>query len=241
MKVNKYHSEHYQTLQDINRYRTINDVKYLLMSAENSMREAGLTPTQIKTYSAFFSFQFLVAGRVSEVYDTKLKDIYIKKESNQLFIYIILPNRKNRKETKKIGIIWYKNPAEQYFIKKIIEYIYSRYVMLGFKKEDFKKILFKKLPEAESVIVNEPLFVNPKPITKKKLYRMLIFNVFTKYFGINSHFVRSIRASIMVNQYNFSAKELQKFLGHSSIVSSEPYINLDFRKIKYKLVSENVI
>lgn len=243
MKMSRevYHSKHYQSLEDVHQYRKVADVKYLLMSAEQAMKKAGYTPTQVKTYSAFFSLQFLTAGRLSEVYDIKLKNIYVKKESGQWFLFVLMPNRKSRKTTKKISLIWIDNPAERLFVNRVMSYIKYRYNILEISKDKHNKVMQKKLPEIASVIGEELLFINPTPKIHKKLYRMLLTKQYNQFFKINTHFVRSLRASILVNQYNFSSKELQKFLGHTTIVSSEPYINLDINKIKYKLVSANVI
>lgn len=236
-----YHSEHYQTLEDVHQYRKVADVKYLLMSAEQEMKKAGYTPIQVNTYSAFFSLQFLTAGRLSEVYDTKLKHIYVKKEAGQWFLFVLMPNRKSRKSKKKISLIWIENPVERIFVNRVISYIKYRYNILEIPKSQHTKVMKKKLPEVEPIIGEEPLFLNPTPKVHKKLYRMALTKQYNQFFKINTHFVRSLRASILVNQYNFTPKELQKFMGHTNIVSSEPYINLDINKIKYKLVSANVI
>lgn len=64
------------------------------------------------------------------------------------------------------------------------------------------------------------------------LRQTAIYNNTTRYVGINPHFFRKLRASHLLEYYGLGVKELQQYLGWSSVLSSEPYLRISKAGIK---------
>jgi len=156
---------------------------------------------------ALVSALYITGGRASEVATIQLKDITIEDG----WIYIRLNNRKNRRNPRKE--IMANLEVEKVFLNWLVKYYNYRLSIVN--------------------DLDAPLF----PIVKGKEYNVFnsqqaIYNMTTRYTGINPHFFRKLRASHLLEYYGFDIKPLQQYLGWSSVLSSEPYLKISKAGIK---------
>jgi len=226
------HSEYYRSLSDIKEWRFIKDVKTLILMAEHRMRKHKLKEFCIVRNKAVGAMMYLSAGRVLEVNDLYIKDLKIYE--NRLHVQYMsmdLPNRKNRKQRHKRNIANFKN--EKFFIDCIYTY-YRLLIKMTNPEINVKKLIYGKYEITPEIadILNRPLWVT---IVNKKLKVDSLRRLFYNFYHINSHTFRKIRLTHLVIHYNMSAKEVQNFAGHSSVVSSEPYINITNKDFEAKM------
>lgn len=231
-KIN-HHSDYYKTLADTDEWRFIRDVKELVLKSEYFMHKDNQKELVILRNMAIGSMLYITAGRVSEVTNLKIKDLKIYENKLHFrYMSVYLQNKKNRTQKFKKNIANFKN--EKFFIDVIYKY-YRQRVKLADPNVNAKKLIYGMYENDDHIndVLELPLFVNIK--TLGKYTRDSIRKMTTKYYKVNSHTFRKIRLTHLVRHYNMSAKEIQKFAGHSSIISAEPYINITNRDFESKM------
>jgi integrase len=234
MNINHQHTKNYHTLKDVDNYQYLWDIKTWIQDAELKMQSQGYDHTRILRDKAVFAITYVTAGRVSEIANIKLYDMYMYISNSRKYLMIKLTNKKNKKEIVKYCISNYKN--ESYFIDTIYQYYKLRLKEEGLNYNP-KKLIYRDFDDYQNIIpiLNKPFAVayictsgNIMPDTiRRALGFSRIQRIFNKWFNTNHHFLRHVRLTHLSNIYRMSAKEIEKFAGHSSILSAEPYIRIN--------------
>lgn len=202
------HSGNYHYLSDVSDYKlSVLVNQFLNMPKIMRKRIPKANKFAIFRNLAIISALYITGGRASEVATIQVKDVTFENG----WIYIRLNNRKNKKNPRKE--IMANLDIEKVFLNWLVKYYHYRLNMV----ED----------------LNAPLF----PMIKGKEYdcylpQQAIYNMTTRYCGINPHFFRKLRASHLLEYYGFDIKPLQQYLGWSSVLSSEPYLMISKAGIK---------
>ena len=201
------HSIHYKYLEDVSDYKLSNLVGLWNTLPDIIIKRVPNTKKEaVLRNLAICSALYITGGRASEVATIRLKDITFEEG----WIYIRLNNRKNKKNPRKE--IMARLDIEEVFLKWLVKYYKYRLNM--------------------SNDLDDPLF----PMLKGDvcLSRQAVYNMTTKYIGINPHFFRKLRASHLLEYYELDVKALQQYLGWASVLSSEPYLRISKAGIKKK-------
>lgn len=203
------HSASYHFLDDVMDYK-LSDLVRLWNKMPNIMRKNRPKSNEkiINRNLALISALYITGGRASEVAEIKLKDISFEDS----WIYIRLINRKNKINKRKE--IMADFDIEKPFIKWLVKYYHYRIN----QTDDLETYLFPMMQ-------GEVEYDTP-------LRQTAIYNNTTRYVGINPHFFRKLRASHLLEYYGLGVKELQQYLGWSSVLSSEPYLRISKAGIK---------
>lgn len=207
--VKRKHSIFYKQLEDVTDYKLSTLVMVwnklpLIMRKRNPLAKARLIFRNLAICSALY----ITGGRASEVANIRLRDITF--EDN--WIYIKTDNRKNKKRQKKE--IMANLEVEKVFLKWLVKYYQYRLKM----NEDLETPLFPNM--------------NGEKEYNVCLSQQAIYWTTTQYIGLNPHFFRKLRASHLMEYFDFTPKELQQYIGWASFVSSEPYVILSKSGIK---------
>jgi integrase len=201
-------SKNYKTLADVSDYSLFH-LKLLYNKLPKLVRKAYPTLSQnnILRNCALFSCAYLTGGRISEVLSVKFKNV--RKDGEWLILR--LPNKKNIKTTWKDAII--NIEVEKPFMKHFVKY-YIMKLSTGADLDDY-------------------MFTTHKS-KNKRMQRSTAYRIFCKTLKANPHFFRKLRASHLLEHFNFDAKMLQQYMGWATIISSEPYLKVSTIGIKRK-------
>ena len=203
------HSAYYHFLDDVMDYK-LSDLVRLWNRMPNIIKKNRPNAKEkiVNRNLALISALYITGGRASEVSEIKLKDISFEDS----WIYIRLINRKNKINKRKE--IMADFDIEKPFIKWLVKYYHYRIN----QTDDLETYLFPMMQ-------GEVEYDTP-------LRQTAIYNNTTRYVGINPHFFRKLRASHLLEYYGLGVKELQQYLGWSSVLSSEPYLRISKSGIK---------
>jgi integrase len=203
------HSPYYLTLDDVIDYK-LSDLVRLWNRMPNIIKKNRPNAKEkiVNRNLALISALYITGGRASEVSEIKLKDISFEDS----WIYIRLINRKNKINKRKEIIADYE--IEKPFIKWLVKYYHYRIN----QTDDLETYLFPMMQGDKEYNA---------PLGQDAIYRNT-----TRYVGINPHFFRKLRASHLLEYYGLGVKELQQYLGWSSVLSSEPYLRISKAGIK---------
>jgi integrase len=246
-KLALHHGKHYKPLDAVEGYKTVADIKIWLEEGESKMIARNVTPDLITRNLGAFCLAYLSAARLGEYTQLQMNDFKIIETYRGSFLVIRLPNLKHPKIHIKHTIIALAN--ESFFTKYIFDYYNLRLIQLNIKipmkyllnRNKYYNTLsqdkINKIKTINKLFNNQPFFVSrfQKPLK----YRGLIY-MFNRYFDCNAHFLRHVRASMLLNLYGFNLKQLQFYLGHSMVSSSEPYLKVDSSNIELKLADANL-
>ncbi|HRT03523.1 MAG TPA: site-specific integrase [Candidatus Diapherotrites archaeon] len=150
---------------------------------------------------AILSALYITGGRSAEIVGIRLQDITIEDG----WLYIRLPNKKNKRQKSKVIVA--NIDIEHIFIKYLVYYYeYRLKEVSDLSTPLFPKFTKKRMKETEALLP------------------AAVYKIATRCISINPHFFRKIRASHLLEYYNFDVKALQQYMGWSSIISSEPYL-----------------
>lgn len=180
---------------------------------------------------AMVAFLYLTACRVSEVVryiiEKNLKRQVVKnrksKDGKMLDAPILKREYKGRSILKKqiemrgntLVISSVRSLKRRRYLPRAIPIIIS-------KERKFVKILFDYI---------DPLDDEAElwPITRQRAYQIL------SEVGMFNHYLRHIRLTHMVTDYDFTAAELKKFVNWSSSTSADSYVHLDVKDLIAKM------
>ena len=219
-KKKAYHSKQYKPLDMVEEYKAPSDVKVWLDEVTIRMEASDLSkyPGMILRNQAIFCMAYLTGARVGEYSQIKMRDIRIVRTHRGEFMNIKLPNLKNPDKHIKHTLIALHN--EEPFVKYIIKYYKFRMNELGIKlnpKYIINRIKYyaildeskkNKLKSVIKKIGDEPFFRSYKSVNSiSQIYKPLGlrgFNyAFIKFFDCNPHFIRHLRATMLLNVYGF--------------------------------------
>ena len=216
-----HHSKYYRYLEEIDDY-DISTISSLFGQIPRILRIR--RPTfdvgRIRHAYALLCALYLTGGRISEVTEIKVSNINVEDG----WLRIRLPNRKNKKsKTKLISI---RIDLEKFAVVPFLKYYIRRYKQV----DDYDLPLFNSFSRGVEVYDDGSLRYT-MPITVRGL-RNLCYDIL----GWNPHFFRKIRATYLLKYYSFDAKKLQKYMGWSTIISSEAYINMSTHDMEAQIM-----
>lgn len=249
------HSYYYKTLEDVKDYLHPGGVKYFFLDAEPKLKEMycrGNNKFFVDMYMAVFSTMYLAANRVNEITRMKMDDLSVFKEYGILYFKIKTENEKHPTKKLKIVVVSYSTPHDKVFIKKITKWFSMLYKRHNFEKKTgytWKQVLCRKFKNQDdktlvlSLLQKEYLF--PTAYNKQKnaghLSKRTIQEKCTKLLGCNSHFIRKLRASILIDKFGATPRQLQEYLGHSRISSGDPYVAISQTNLKKMIANKEFV
>jgi len=219
------------------------------------MVREGVLTNKRRFYNSAFALSYLLALRVSELNKITLADISIyKTETSKIFLRVRTRNLKNGKMPIKNLITPFNlNGQEKKIIKKALaQYIYLINPILKKYGYTWKQWIARspKIPLIEKDEITKELsniYMYPSSVSNsekfklhKNISRVGMWKAYSRYVNKNPHFFRKLRATHLYNIYQFSLKELQRFMGHSDVRSSTPYTLVNLTNIENKFLDAEV-
>jgi integrase len=103
-----------------------------------------------------------------------------------------------------------------------------------YTEKNTKRVALIRQDETWLIISIKLLLKETKPFTPLvPLHRATIFRILKKSTGINPHSFRAIRATHLATKFHFTAHQLKKFFGWSSVAPSDFYVSMNVEDIKY--------
>lgn len=249
------HSYYYKTIEDVKDYLHPGGVKYFILDAEQRLRVTyGNRNVEYYTdqYMAIFSTMYLAASRVAEVTRIKLNDLRVFKENGVLYFKIRTRNMKHPTKKVKVVVVSYSTPHDKVFIKKITKWykrLFEKYDLEKKTGYTWKQVLCRdyKHPDDKSIVntLLEERYLFPSNVKSKHKDHHLGANTIQKkcrkVLFCNSHFLRKLRASVLIDKFGASPKQLQEYLGHSCISSGNPYVAISQTNIKKMVANKQFV
>jgi|AntRauMFilla1563_2_1112583.scaffolds.fasta_scaffold08479_2 site-specific recombinase XerD len=241
------HASFFKTLEDVKEYLHPGGVKFYLLEAEPLLKEHYKIDNpnlKAKMMMAIISVMYLCGSRVCEIPEIKMNHLRVFKENNIWYLRMKTKNGKNPRRHSKVITVSYSTPHDRTFIKKVtawFKWVYNYHDFEEITGYTYKEALLGKYKSDEDKVksislLNEKYLFSHDIANNRIMSTSAIQKPIQSTLKCNTHFIRKLRASMLVDYFGANPRQIQEYLGHADTSSAAVYLALSQRNLK-ELVS----